>query len=436
MLDEVLNNPGLAKYLTHFKSDQIIFLEGDDSQDLYILVSGQVAIFKGDKKIRELTQNGALFGEVSFFLGGNRTASVRAKNDVSLLRIPKDKITMFLGEFPDAAREITRHLARWLDENSQILYGLKEFCDQLPDAVILADRDGKILTWNSAAETLYGRSWQQMRNVNAAEIYNDPQAYKEFLKEVQNHYSIREKIFTIRHPEKGTRFISTSMTVLYDGHHNFQGVLALGRDVTRVKDLEKKYQRAGYWLIGALLLLGLLAAAILLAYPYISSDYQTKNLKQTVIQDYLTKDYFVLKSLLSEPLASGNRLKTSTIMKNFFDIQNQTARIYTGLVLLDQERIVMDAYSILPEADISAMLGSSYAAIDFKGSETSLHKVLILYRTDKNHPMGKKGVEIAFKLQQNEAFIGWLVFQMDLDQLQKNLGIDLEDLRKIQIEKP
>jgi len=159
-------------------------------------------------------------------------------------------------------------------------------------------------------------------------------------------------------------------------------------------------------------------------------------LKQTVIQDYLTKDYFVLKSLLSEPLASGNRLKTSTIMKNFFDIQKQTARIYTGLVLLDQQRIVRDAYSILPEADISAMLGSSYAAIDFKGSETSLPKVLILYRTDKNHPMGKKGVEIAFELQQNEAFIGWLVFQMDLDQLKKNLGIDLEDLRKLQIEKP
>jgi PAS domain-containing protein len=181
MLDGILNNPGLVNYLTRFKSDQIIFLGGDDSQDLYILVSGQVAVFKGDKKIRELTKKGSLFGEVSFFLGSTRTASVRTKNDVSVLRIPKEEITIFLDEFPEAAREITRHLAQWLDETSQLLYGLKEFCDQLPDAVILTDRNGKILTWNSTAETLYGRSWQQMRNADTAEIYEDPQAYNKFL---------------------------------------------------------------------------------------------------------------------------------------------------------------------------------------------------------------------------------------------------------------
>ncbi len=46
---------------------------------------------------------------------------------------------------------------------------------------------------------------------------------------------------------EGIRSIATSMTVLYDGHHNFQGVLSMGRDVTRIKELEKKYKRAGYW---------------------------------------------------------------------------------------------------------------------------------------------------------------------------------------------
>ena len=436
MLDEILNNPDLAKYLTRFKSDQIIFLEGDDSQDLYILVSGQVAVFKGDKKIRGFTKKGSIFGEMSFFLGGKRTASIRTQNDVSVLRIPKEEITTFLDEFPDAARDITRHLSQWLAETSQIVYGLKEFCDQLPDAVILTDRNGKVLTWNSMAETLYGRSEEQMRTAKTVDIYEDAQAYKKFLKEVQNHYSAREKIFKVSHPEKGSRFISTSMTVLYDGHHNFQGVLSLGRDVTRVKNLEKKYKHVGYWLTGALLLLGLLTAAVLVGYPYLSKDHQTQSLKQKLMQDYLAKDYFVLKSLLSEHRASGNRLKTSTIMKNFFNFQKKTALIYTGLVLLDKKRIVMDAYSMLPQADNSTMIGSSYAAIEFKGHETSLHKVLILYRPDKNHPMGKKGVEIAFELQQNDEFIGWLIFQMDMDQLKKSLAVDLEDLRKLEIEKP
>ena len=231
-------------------------------------------------------------------------------------------------------------------------------------------------------------------------------------------------------------YISTSMTVLYDGHHNFQGVLSLGRDVTRTKKLEKKYKRAGFWLTVVLLLLGLSTAAVFFGYPYFSKDYRTLNLKRELMQDYLAKDYFLLKSLLGEHLAGENRLKTSSIMKDFFNFQKKTARTYTGLVLLNSERIVFDAYSIEPAADTGTIVGSSYSAIEFEGSDTSLHRVLTLYRADKNHPTGKKGVEIAFELQHNEAFIGWLIFQMDMDQLKKNLGIELPELRKIQIEKP
>jgi PAS domain S-box-containing protein len=436
MLDEILKNPNLAEYHTAFKTGQIIFLEGDDSQDLYILVSGRVEIFKGDKKIRELTQRGSLFGEVSFFLGGSRSASVKAKHDVQVVRIPKEDISRFLGEFPDAARALTKHLAQWLEETSQILHGLKEFCDQLPDAVISTDKEGKILAWNSAAEKLYGRDWQQMRGMSVDKIYQDPKAYKEFLKAVQSNYSIREKTFKITHPQKGTRFISTSMTVLYDGHHNFQGVLSQGRDVTKVKKLERKYKRIGYWLIPSFLLLGVLTVTLFFGYPYFSKGYQTEVLRKQELRNLLAKDYFLLQSLLSEHLESGNRLKTRMIMKNFFKIHNSTIVPYIGLVVLDKDKRVFDAYSNLPDTDVAGMLGSSYAAIDFTGSETSLHKVLTLYRTDKNHPMGKKGIEIAFELLRGDERLGWLVFQPDMDLLKKIHGVDVEDLRALQFDKP
>ena len=78
-IDEIISNPDLTKYLITFTSGQTVFLEGDDSQDLYILVTGQVEIFKGDMKIRDITQEGTVFGEISFFLGDKRTASVKAK---------------------------------------------------------------------------------------------------------------------------------------------------------------------------------------------------------------------------------------------------------------------------------------------------------------------------------------------------------------------
>jgi len=108
-IDEIISNPDLAKYLITFTSGQIIFLEGDDSQDLYILVAGQVGVFKGDKKIREITDEGSVFGEVSFFLGDRRTASVKAKTKVEVIRITKEEITRFLDDCPAAGRTRTRH---------------------------------------------------------------------------------------------------------------------------------------------------------------------------------------------------------------------------------------------------------------------------------------------------------------------------------------
>ena len=41
MDDTLLDNPELEKYIARYPRGQRIFLEGDDSQDLYILISGQ-----------------------------------------------------------------------------------------------------------------------------------------------------------------------------------------------------------------------------------------------------------------------------------------------------------------------------------------------------------------------------------------------------------
>ena len=87
MLDTVIQNENLNKYIISFDKGKEIFLEGDDSQDLFVLVSGQLDILKGNKKIVEITEKGSLFGEMSFLLGEKRTATVKASNDVKTIRI-------------------------------------------------------------------------------------------------------------------------------------------------------------------------------------------------------------------------------------------------------------------------------------------------------------------------------------------------------------
>lgn len=119
-------------------------------------------------------------------------------------------------------------------------------------------------------------------------------------------------------------------------------------------------------------------------------------------------------------------------MKEFFNIQETALIPYTGLVLLDRNKKVFDAYSLKMDTETLEMAGSSYAGIEFRGSERSLHRVLSLYRADKDHPMGSKGIEIAFELNKDNQFLGWLVFQMNVDLLAKRYGLDEETLKKFQ----
>ena len=430
MLEEVIKNVKANRYITPFEEGKTIFLEGDDSQDLFILVSGQLNVFRGNKKIAEIAEKGSLFGEMSFLLKAKRTATIKAGKNVKAIRIPKDEITAFLHDFPEVAGEITKLLAKRLDETSRILYGLKEFCDQLPDAVIATDKEGKIITWNAAAEEVYGRSWDQMCNKSVEEIYEKPQVYKKLIEEVKKKHSVREKILSIRHPENGARFISTSSTLLHDDHNNFQGILSLGRDVTSIKTLEKKYRQTRYWLFPSLILIFLLVLGVFWGHSHFSKRPRVMDFNHLELKNRLSKDYLLLKSMLINPFEAGNRSETNQLMKNFLNIQKPDKVPYNGLVLLDKNKMVFDACSKNTGTNISPTIESSYKGIDFEDSKNSIHSVLTLYRAGKDHPMGQKSIEIAFEMNKNNLRIGWLIFQLDLHRLKTGYGTDVSGLKQ------
>jgi len=430
MLEDVINNVKVNRYIIPFEEGKAIFLEGDDSQDLFILVSGQLNVFKGNIKIAEITEKGSLFGEMSFLLKANRTATIKAGENVKAIRIPKDEITPFIHDFPEVAGKISKLLAKRLDETSRILYGLKEFCDQLPDAVIATDKNGKIITWNAAAEEVYGRSWDQMCNKSVEEIYEKPKVYKKLLEEIKKKRSVREKILSIRHPKNGTRFISTSSTLLQDDHNNFQGILSLGRDVTSVKTLEKKYHQTRYWLLPSLILIILMAIGVFWSHSHFSKRPQIVKVNHLELENRLSKDYILLKSMLVNPFETGNRSKTNQLMKDFLNTQKQDNVPYNGLVLLDNNKKVFDAYSKNTDTNISPTINSSYKGIDFEDGKNSTHSVLTLYRADKDHPMGQKSIEIAFEMNNKNRRIGWLIFQLDLHRLKTDYGTDVSGSKK------
>jgi PAS domain S-box-containing protein len=436
MLLELIKSPEMAKYTIQFQKGETLFMEEDVSEDLYILISGQLEVLKGNNKIMEISEPGSFFGEISFLLGAKRTATIKALSAVKAICIPKEEMTGFLHQFPEIAGAISKILAQRLSATSQVLYGLKEFCDKLPDAVVVTDREGQIVTWNSAAERLYGRNWQTMHQAPFEEVYVEKEEFRELAKEVRANYTISERILRIKHPEKGVRYISTSTNALYDHQHHFQGILALGRDVTALQNREQNFRKAFYWSVALLAMFLFLAFVFFWGYPQIIRQLQSFNTQQAELKNRLARDYLLLKTLLSEGLDQGQRSKTTPILQGFFKLNGETPPPYTGLLLLDAQKRVFDAYFPAGHVDLSRIIGSSYASIEFEGHADSLHRVLTLYRVDLFNPMGHKEVEVAFQLKRENQLLGWIVLQMDQDRLSNLYHMDETGLKKFRFAEP
>jgi PAS domain S-box-containing protein len=437
MIADVINHPEAEKYLKRFPPGVFIFRENDASQDLYILVSGELEVLKGSRVISGIDAAGTFFGEMSFLLGGRRTASVKTAQETEVIRVPRDDITAFMRKFPAAVLDITRIMARRLDETTRVSYGLSEFCDRLPDAVLLTDEEGRLLTWNRAAETLYGIDSLPTSGRCVDQIYQDPHAYRRFIEGASSQNPVREKTLAVRRPDgRTTRFVSTSLTLLYDGHHNFQGVLSIGRDVTAYRRMERKYRFARTWLFPCLALVALLASAIFYGYPHYLRGQHADREDSSGLQTLLGKDYFLLKSLLTGRIGAQNRPPMARLLGEFLALQQKSSPPYNGLLLLDENKKVIDAVSLESGDTRPELIGASYGGVDFKGPADSRHRVLELYRPDSENPMGAKCLELAFPLAAADGSAGWIVFQLNAQELIEKYGVTSENLQKMVFESP
>jgi hypothetical protein len=183
------------------------------------------------------------------------------------------------------------------------------------------------------------------------------------------------------------------------------------------------------------LLLAILVAIIFYGLPYFSKGYLIIDVNKYELRNHLAKDYLLLRSLLTQPFRDGDKMKIDQLMKEFFDVQEDTAMPYTGLVLLDKNKRVFNACSTRLERVSEKMMGYSYAGIEFQRVEESIHSVLVLYHADKDHPMGQKVLEVAFEIEKDNQRLGWLVFQLDSEFVEREYGINEEDLKEFKFKK-
>lgn len=96
-----------------FKKNEIILKDGEIGEGFYILEEGELAVVRDGLVLNEISQKGAIFGELSGLLKYKRKASIRAKTDVKATHIEKS-LESVVAQNPNFAVKLIRSLGRRL----------------------------------------------------------------------------------------------------------------------------------------------------------------------------------------------------------------------------------------------------------------------------------------------------------------------------------
>ena len=95
--------------------NSVLFAEGDDAADLYLVQRGRVAIVKraadGRESVVALMERGDVFGELSLFDGGGRSAEAKAIEASELVAVPYGVARAALARDPRALWAVLALLA-------------------------------------------------------------------------------------------------------------------------------------------------------------------------------------------------------------------------------------------------------------------------------------------------------------------------------------
>lgn len=111
----------------HYPAGETILREGLSIQILWIIVSGQCSVIKstgdGDDRVLAELEQGAVFGEMSFFCPAPHSASVRATTEVEVLRLSRERFEELAQRSPRCAFKIAANTASVIAERLRKMDG-------------------------------------------------------------------------------------------------------------------------------------------------------------------------------------------------------------------------------------------------------------------------------------------------------------------------
>lgn len=119
--DEIIRYFEQAGNVRHIAKDEILYMQGDASPNIYLIAKGRVRMFFTSNEGKEITYQiigeRQLIGESAFLGHAARPTTIRAVNDVSLLSCPVRSLKPYLME----SRELNEAVLTLLTDNYDFL---------------------------------------------------------------------------------------------------------------------------------------------------------------------------------------------------------------------------------------------------------------------------------------------------------------------------
>ncbi|HUW87258.1 MAG TPA: Crp/Fnr family transcriptional regulator [Candidatus Paceibacterota bacterium] len=127
-----------------------LFSEGDEGHHLYVIIEGKLKLGTssgdGRENLLSILGPGEMFGELSLFDAGPRTATATAVTDVRLLSLGHDQVIPWVTRHPQVALDLLERLAQRLRRTNEVVGDLvfSDVPGRVAKALMdLGDRFGK-----------------------------------------------------------------------------------------------------------------------------------------------------------------------------------------------------------------------------------------------------------------------------------------------------
>jgi CRP/FNR family cyclic AMP-dependent transcriptional regulator len=95
------------------KAGSVIFREGDEARELFVIKSGEVRIQIGNRTVTDLKAD-SIFGEMALIDNEPRSATAVATTDVELVAVSEKQFLFLVSQTPYFALKVMRVLAQRL----------------------------------------------------------------------------------------------------------------------------------------------------------------------------------------------------------------------------------------------------------------------------------------------------------------------------------